>query len=38
MKNSYHLKEEGFAVWWFEGMRHRDKAILDAQFRDERKE
>ena len=28
MKNSYHLKEDGFEARWFEGTSHRDKAII----------
>ena len=36
MKNSYHLKEDGFEARWFEGTSHKEKAIiLDARIWDE---
>ena len=28
MKNSYHLKEDGFEARWFEGTSHKEKAII----------
>ena len=28
MKNSYHLKEDGFEARWFEGTSHKEKAVI----------